>query len=103
VKDIAPSRGHADKLASCARRSRRCKEILASLSAAAGQVRAESGQSLALDAWLRELVDKWLALRPVSARVSVRRTQRRRTWSRADPGAGDHQHLNNAADARRTM
>lgn len=65
VKDIAPEQGiSADKLGILRTQIARCKEILASLSAAAGQVRAESGQSLALDAWLRELMEKWLALRP---------------------------------------
>jgi two-component system sensor histidine kinase RegB len=65
VKDIEPERGvSAEKLAILRAQIARCKEILASLSAAAGQVRAESGQRLALDAWLRELVDRWSSLRP---------------------------------------
>jgi len=65
VKDIAPEQGiSADKLGILRTQIARCKEILASLSAVAGQVRAESGQSLALDAWLRKLTERWLALRP---------------------------------------
>lgn len=65
VKDIAPDAGvSADKLAILRAQIARCKEILASLSAAAGQVRAESGQSLALDQFLDELVRRWLATRP---------------------------------------
>jgi two-component system sensor histidine kinase RegB len=65
VKDIVPEQGiSADKLGTLRTQIARCKEILASLSAAAGQVRAESGQSLALDNWLRELLERWLALRP---------------------------------------
>jgi two-component system sensor histidine kinase RegB len=42
----------------------RCKEILSSLSAAAGQVRAEAGASRPLDAWLEELMQRWQSLRP---------------------------------------
>ncbi len=70
VKDIVPEQGiSADKLGILRTQIARCKEILASLSAAAGQVRAESGQSLAIDVWLREITDRWLALRPgVNAR-----------------------------------
>jgi len=65
AKDIEPERGiSADKLAILRAQILRCKEILASLSSAAGQVRAESGQSLPLDFWLRQLTDRWLALRP---------------------------------------
>jgi two-component system sensor histidine kinase RegB len=71
VKDITPEQGiGAGTLDILRAQIARCKEILASLSAAAGQVRAESGQSLALDVWLRELTERWLVLRPG---VTVRR------------------------------
>jgi two-component system, sensor histidine kinase RegB len=42
----------------------RCKQILSSLSAAAGQVRAESGQGQALDEFLESILQKWRAMRP---------------------------------------
>ncbi len=42
----------------------RCKEILSSLTAQAGAARAEGGKSVALDGWLREILDKWRAMRP---------------------------------------
>lgn len=65
VNDIEPERGvSAEKLGILRTQIARCKEILASLSAVAGQVRAESGRSLALDAWLRDLIERWLVLRP---------------------------------------
>jgi len=77
VKDIEPERGiSADRLGILRAQILRCKEILASLSSAAGQVRAESGQSLPLDVWLRELTARWLALRPgVNARLQCEGTQ----------------------------
>ncbi len=102
VKDIEPERGiGADKLVILRTQIARCKEILASLSAAAGQVRAESGQSLALDAWLRELVDKWLVLRPgVNARQHFDGTQPPpRVVAELTLAQAITNILNNAADA----
>jgi two-component system sensor histidine kinase RegB len=102
VKDIAPEQGiSADKLGILRTQIARCKEILASLSAAAGQVRAESGQSLALDTWLRELVDKWLALRPgVNARQHFEGTQPApRVVAELTLAQAITNILNNAADA----
>ncbi|OGI44406.1 MAG: hypothetical protein A2150_00215 [Candidatus Muproteobacteria bacterium RBG_16_64_11] len=65
VKDIAPGQGIADeKLAILRAQIARCKEILSSLSAAAGQMRAESGRAVALDEFLRELVQRWQSMRP---------------------------------------
>ena len=65
VKDIEPEQGvSADKLGILRAQIARCKEILASLSSAAGQVRAEAGRSLPLDEFLRELLDRWQAARP---------------------------------------
>jgi two-component system, sensor histidine kinase RegB len=70
VHDIEPEHGvSAERLGILRAQIARCKEILASLSAAAGQVRAESGQSRALDVWLSELIERWQTLRPG---VSVR-------------------------------
>lgn len=42
----------------------RCKEILSALTAQAGAARAEGGKNVALDIWLREILDKWRAMRP---------------------------------------
>jgi len=65
VKDIAPGRGIPDeKLAILRAQIARCKEILSSLSAAAGQMRAESGRAVALDEFLREVVRRWQSMRP---------------------------------------
>ena len=102
VKDIVPEQGiSTDKLGILRAQIARCKEILASLSAAAGQVRAESGQSLALDAWLRELVDRWLALRPgVSARRHFKGTlPAPRVVAELTLAQAITNILNNAADA----
>lgn len=73
VKDIQPGEAvAAGKLEILRAQIARCKEILASLSAAAGQVRAESGQSRPLDAFLEELVRRWQATRPgVNARTRL--------------------------------
>jgi len=102
VKDIAPEQGiSADKLGILRTQITRCKEILASLSAAAGQVRAESGQSLALDVWLHELTDRWLALRPgVNARRHFEGTQPApRVVAELTLAQAITNILNNAADA----
>jgi two-component system sensor histidine kinase RegB len=102
VKDIAPEQGiSADRLGILRTQITRCKEILASLSAAAGQVRAESGQSLALDVWLHELTDRWLALRPgVSARRHFEGTQPApRVVAELTLAQAIANILNNAADA----
>ena len=65
VKDIEPQQGvSAEKLGILRAQIARCKEILASLSSAAGQVRAEAGRSLLLDEFLRELLERWQATRP---------------------------------------
>jgi two-component system sensor histidine kinase RegB len=102
VKDIAPGEGvSADRLGILRTQIARCKEILASLSASAGQVRAESGQSLALDAWLRELMEKWLTLRPgVNARQHFAGTQPPpRVVAELTLAQAITNILNNAADA----
>ncbi|TCV85159.1 ATP-binding protein [Sulfurirhabdus autotrophica] len=41
-----------------------CKQILSNLLASSGQVRAEGGNSLPVNTYLSELVDKWQILRP---------------------------------------
>ena len=102
VNDIAPQQGiSADKLGILRAQIARCKEILASLSAAAGQVRAESGQSLPLDTWLRELTERWRALRPgVNACVQLDGTQPApRVVTELTLAQAITNILNNAADA----
>jgi two-component system sensor histidine kinase RegB len=65
VRDMQPGAAVAgEKLKTLRGQIDRCKEILFSLSAAAGQVRAESGASRPLDIYLDDLVDKWLSMRP---------------------------------------
>ena len=65
VRDFSPERPVSGEALSILRgQIARCKEILSSLSAAAGQVRAEAGASRPLDAWLEELVQRWQSLRP---------------------------------------
>lgn len=65
IKDIEPGAGiPPGTLAILRTQIARCKEILASLTAAAGQARAEAGRNLALDDFLNEIVRRWLAVRP---------------------------------------
>jgi two-component system sensor histidine kinase RegB len=65
VKDLAPDRPvSAERLEILRAQIARCKEILGSLSASAGAVRAEGGGAEALDRWLEALVDKWRVVRP---------------------------------------
>lgn len=42
----------------------RCKGILTTMAASAGQVRAEAGRGLALDVYLQDTLDQWRAMRP---------------------------------------
>lgn len=44
----------------------RCKSTLSQLSASAGQLRAEGGREIQLDAWLHELTSMWQARHPDS-------------------------------------
>lgn len=44
----------------------RCRQILSTLSVAAGHTRAESGRRVPLDAWLDELLAGWRTLRPTA-------------------------------------
>lgn len=67
MRDTSPSR---DKLQTLCEQIARCKEILASLSAAAGQTRAEGGAAQALDVYLDGLTERWRQLR---AGIGVRR------------------------------
>jgi two-component system, sensor histidine kinase RegB len=49
---------------------RRCRHILSQISASAGQARAEEGRGLAVDAYIREVLEQWRSIRP-EASVSV--------------------------------
>ena len=102
VKDIEPQPGlSAETLAILRAQITRCKEILSSLSVAAGPLRAEAGERQPLDAWLATIVERWLATRPgvVASRhfagaAPVPRIVAERTLSQAITNI-----LNNAADA----
>jgi two-component system sensor histidine kinase RegB len=48
----------------------RCKEILATLSAAVGQTRAEGGGPIQLDAYVEEIIQRWRSMR-AQANISV--------------------------------
>lgn len=102
VKDIEPQPGlSAHTLAILRAQITRCKEILSSLSVAAGPLRAEAGDRQPLDAWLTTIVERWLATRPgvVASRhftgtEPVPQIVAERTLSQAITNI-----LNNAADA----
>lgn len=102
VKDMEPDKPMpGEKLGILRSQISRCKEILSSLSAAAGQVRAESGTSLALDAWLGDIMRKWVAVRPgvkprwrFAGKQPAPRIVAEQTLSQAITNL-----LNNAADA----
>lgn len=65
VKDIEPGQGvSAEKLGILRAQIARCKEILASLSSATGQVRAEAGRRVVLEVFLNDIVSRWRAQRP---------------------------------------
>jgi two-component system sensor histidine kinase RegB len=67
VNDLAPGGAlAADKLQVLRGQIERCRQILSTLSAAAGQTRAESGRRLSLDAYLDELLARWKAMRPTA-------------------------------------
>ncbi len=53
-----------DRLAILRDQVMRCKGILSSMAASAGQVRAESGRLFALDHYLESIVQQWQAQRP---------------------------------------
>lgn len=102
VKDIEPERGlSAETLAILRAQITRCKEILSSLSAAAGPLRAEAGDRQPLDTWLVAIIDRWLETRPgvmatrhFTGDGPVPRIVAERTLSQAITNI-----LNNAADA----
>jgi two-component system sensor histidine kinase RegB len=102
VKDLDPGRGvPADKLAILRTQIARCKEILSSLSVAAGGMRAEAGASRPLDRYLEELVQRWLGMRPgvratprLTGPVPAPRIVAEQTLTQAITSL-----LNNAADA----
>ncbi len=77
LKDMAPEKPvDTETLAILRAQVARSKEILASLSASAGAVRAEAGAPQALDRWLEALVRGWQARRPgVQPRLQLDGTQ----------------------------
>lgn len=73
IKDVEPGQiVSVDKLEIMRTQIARCKSILASLSSAAGQLRAEGGRSQSLEGFLHEIIQRWEALRPrVNATVRL--------------------------------
>lgn len=68
VNDMAPDTPVGrDRLQTLRAQIERCRQILSTLSAAAGQTRAESGRRLPLDAYLEELLARWRTMRPAAA------------------------------------
>jgi two-component system sensor histidine kinase RegB len=102
VKDITPEQPvGTERLAILRAQLARCKEILGSLSASAGQLRAEGGAPRVLDEWLEEIVQRWRVVRPgVSVHVRLHgaspapRVIGEQTLAQAITNV-----LNNAADA----
>lgn len=70
VKDMQQhGKATPEKLGTLRGQIDRCKEILGSLTAAAGQVRAEGGKGRRLDEYLEEIVAKWRPMRPAVSLV----------------------------------
>jgi len=64
LKDLAPEHAiSAKKLQILRSQVDRCKHILSSISAASGELRAESGSAQALDTYLQDLLQRWLSSR----------------------------------------
>ncbi len=62
----APDTDSRDRLRVLREQVDRCKHILSTLSASAGQTRAEAGRSLPLDAYLEEVIARFRDLRPAA-------------------------------------
>jgi two-component system sensor histidine kinase RegB len=64
LKDLEPEQAISGKKLGILRAQvDRCKHILGSISAAAGELRAESGSAQALDTYLQDLLQRWTASR----------------------------------------
>lgn len=71
LKDLEPEQAvSAKKLQILRSQVDRCKQILSSISAASGELRAESGSAQALDTYLQDLLQRWL-----SSRIGVKLQQ----------------------------
>jgi len=91
----------ADRLRVLRSQVERCKGILSRMAVSAGEVRADEGRVVALDAYLAELLADWRSLRP-GARIDVRCSgSSPAPRIVADRGLTQaiHNILNNAADA----
>lgn len=65
LNDLSPDTPLAEsKLTTLQSQVQRCKTILGSISAAAGEIRAESGSAVHLDTYLPDLLERWQASRP---------------------------------------
>lgn len=64
IKDLGQEAVPREKLGILRAQIKRCKEILSTLSAAAGQARAEGGRRLPVDEYLDEIMESWRVVRP---------------------------------------
>jgi two-component system sensor histidine kinase RegB len=66
AQDCAAQPHLAESLALLRNQIDRCKEILTSITASAGQQRAEAGRGQSLDDFLQQTVDRWQDVRPAT-------------------------------------
>jgi two-component system, sensor histidine kinase RegB len=66
AQDCAAQPHLAESLALLRNQIDRCKEILTSITASAGQQRVEAGQGQSLDDFLQQTVDRWQDVRPAT-------------------------------------
>ena len=77
-----------------------CKGIITGLSARAGGSRAEGGHAVAIDDWLRAVIDRWRQMRPMIApNIDIRGSQAPRIMAEATLEQALANLFNNAADA----
>lgn len=76
LKDIETDRPFSEaSLTTLREQVSRCKKILGSISAAAGEIRAESGSIVRLDSYLNKLIQDWKLTRPdVSTQLTMNGT-----------------------------
>ncbi|MDQ7000915.1 MAG: ATP-binding protein [Mariprofundus sp.] len=62
--DFADNKEVAEQAAILKNELARCKQVLSQLSASAGQLRAEDGQGIAFDRFIRDAITHWQVMRP---------------------------------------
>ncbi len=65
--DFADNREIVEQVAILENELARCKQVLSQLSATAGQLRAEGGQRMVFDRYVRDAVTRWQVMRPQAA------------------------------------